>query len=389
MRIGFVSSYPPMECGIGTYTDYLNVALRELENETFVISQFGAQGDRVFPIFKAHAPSFAADVYSTSINMTPDLMHIQHEYGLYGSQRGVEVIELILRYRLSGVPVVTTLHTVYTELKEEERVILKHVLDESSAVIVHEQFQRDTLLRYFGDMRRIEEKVRVIEHGVREVGPVPDAKEKLGLSGKKVILLCGYFRPTKGFHKIVEVFPKIAEQDPDAVLVVAGKTRNVEYDEYRRSFFRQMNESPFVDRIEILRGQFPQHTFDTIISAADVVVLPYEVGAQSGMMAQCFASGVPVVTSDLLAFRLLIERSGGGLLCGKDEDYVEMILKAINDRDLAEKMRANIRRYVAEKAGWSRIAQQHIDVYHDVVTVPYGKARYVYFHEDASGAGGS
>ena len=158
MRIGFVSSYPPIECGIGTYTAYLNEALRNLENETFVISQLGAQGDGVFPIFKSHAPSFATDVYTTSVNMTPDVMHIQHEYGLYGSQRGVEVIELILRYRLTRIPVVITLHTVYTELTADEQIILKHVLDECSAVIVHEQFQRETLLRYFGHMRRIDEK---------------------------------------------------------------------------------------------------------------------------------------------------------------------------------------------------------------------------------------
>jgi len=193
--------------------------------------------------------------------------------------------------------------------------------------------------------------------------------------------LCGYFRPTKGFHKIVEIFPQIAEQNKNAVLLVAGKTRNVEYDDYRRQFFRQLNESPCVDQIEILRGQFPQHTFDTIISAADVVVLPYEVGAQSGMMAQCFAAGVPVVASDLPAFRIIIERSGGGLVCEKDEDYAETILRVLNDRELTDKMKMTTRKYVSEQAGWSQIARRHIDVYHGGVTVPYGKARYVYFPE--------
>jgi 1,2-diacylglycerol 3-alpha-glucosyltransferase len=62
--------------------------------------------------------------------MTPDLMHIQHEYGLYGAQSGVAVLELILRYRLAGIPVAITLHTVYQELKHDEQLILKHIMED-------------------------------------------------------------------------------------------------------------------------------------------------------------------------------------------------------------------------------------------------------------------
>jgi len=208
---------------------------------------------------------------------------------------------------------------------------------------------------------------------------VPEAKEKLQLKGKKVILLCGYFRPTKGFHKIVDAFEEICKRDSDVILVIAGKNRSVEFDDYRRELYQKLNESPVLDRIRVFRGQFPQYTFDTLISAADVVVLPYEAGAQSGIMAQCFANHVPVITSDLKAFKLAIERSGGGLTCQRDEDYVETILKLLNDPELHASLRANIQRYIAENAGWSKIAQEHIAVYHKVTDVPYGKARYVYF----------
>ena len=382
MRIGFLSTYPPIECGIGTYTEYLRGALRDSGNEVFVISQYGAQGESVFPMFQAGSLSFAADVFTTSTRMTPDLMHIQHEYGLYGTQKGVGVIELILRYRLAGVPVVTTLHTVYETLTREEEIILKHILDEGSATIVHEAFQKETLVNHFKDkLPGISEKIHVIEHGVRELPPIADAKRKLDLEGKKVILLCGYFRPSKGFHKIIDIFPKICEQEKDAVLVVAGKTRNIEFDDYRRELFNKLNNSPVADRITILRGQFPQYTFDTIIAAADVVVLPYEVGAQSGMMAQCFAQGVPVVTSGLEAFHLLVDRSGGGLVADTDADYEKHILKILRDEKLNSQLRKNIGNYIGEKAGWSNIAAQHRKVYDEIITTPYGKAKYVYFPE--------
>ena len=386
MRIGFVSTYPPIECGIATYTQYLHSALRNIGNETFVMSQYGAQGDHVFPVFRSGGRAFATDVFATSTKMTPDLIHIQHEYGLYGEQRGVGVIDLILRYRLAGIPVVITLHTVGETLKPDEHLILKHIFDETSAVIVHEDFQRETLLRYFGEMKHAANKIHVIEHGIRQTSPIPDAKRKLDLEGKKVILLCGYFRPSKGFHKIVDIFPRIAEQEPDAILVVAGKTRTIEFDEYRRDFFKKLNESPAADRITILRGQFPEYTFDTIVSAADVVVLPYALGAQSGILSQCFAHGVPVVTSALPAFQRMISHSHGGLVAEKDEDYARLILELLRREDLRAELQSNIRNYVGQ-ASWTQIAEKHLEVYRSLITTPYGKARYVYFPEPDDGDG--
>lgn len=377
MRIGFVSTYPPIECGIATYTQSLNNALRKLQNETFVMSQFGAEGEDVFALYRPESPTFAADVFSISIRMTPDVMHIQHEYGLYGSQKGVEIIELMLRYRLAGIPVVTTLHTVPAQLDQQEQIILKNLVDDSSALIVHEGFQRDTLEKHFGSG----EKIHVIEHGVRELDPIADAKTKLEVIGKKVILLCGYFRRSKGFHKVLDCFPQICEQQANALLVMAGKNRSIEFADYQRELFTRLHESPVVDRILFLRGQFPQYTFDTIVSAADVVVLPYETGAQSGILCQCFALGRPVVVSNLPAFNAAIERSGGGLICERDEDYASCILRVLNDDALRQQLQSNIKRYVEQKAGWSHIARQHVSVYHSVVTAPYGKGRYVYFPE--------
>ena len=378
MRIGFVSTYPPIECGIATYTSYLNAALKKIGNETFVVSPLGAQGEGVFPVYRPESTSMSTQIYDISAEFTPDIIHIQHEYGLYGPQRGVQVIGLIVRYKLVGIPVVTTLHTVQEKLDHVEQTLLSLIVSESSAVIVHEQLQKDTLVKHFGQ----EEKIHVIYHGVRNVEGIKDAKKKVGIEGRKVVLLCGYFRPTKGFIKIVKLMPEICKQADDIVLLVAGKSRGLEYQEYQREFYEAINNSPVNDRIKVLRGQFPQHTFDTIVSASDVVVLPYEKGAQSGIMAQCFAFQKPVVTSNLLAFRKLIKRSNSGLICKSNKEYIQNIIKILRDDDLCRTLQNNIKEYVKNHSSWAIIAQQHIKVYHSLVRIPYGRAKYVYWEEE-------
>ena len=377
MRIGFISTYPPIECGIGTYTSYLNEELRRQHNETFVISQVGAGGVKVFPIYWPESISIAAQIFNISAKMTPDIIHIQHEFGLYGSQWGVQVIELILRYELSGVPVVTTLHTVYEDDISQKKTILRLIISESSAVIVHEEYQKEILLKDFGQEH--EDKIHIIHHGVRRVSNIKGAKAKLELEGKKIILLCGYFRPTKGFHRVVKLFPQICKRSLDAVLLIAGKSRGLEFLDYQREFFESINKSICNDKIIVLRGQFPQKTFDTILSSSDVVVLPYERSGPSGILAQCYAFNKPVVTTDLLPLRLSIERSKGGFIANTDQEFVENIVKLISNDKLSQQFRNNIKSYIKKDVGWDNVAKSHIKMYQSVVRVPYVRARHVFW----------
>ncbi len=386
MRIGYLASFPPIENGIATYTRYLEEAIGHHQVETFVVAPHGAQGANVFPTYAPGSGDFAPAVYAMFTQLTPDIVHIQHDRDQYGPSWGMEVVDLVLRLRLVKVPVVVTLHDIYESLNPAEHLVLRHLLAECSGVIVHEAFQRDTLERELGP--EIAAKVTVLDHGIREVKPVRDAKRKLGLNpADNVVLMCGYLRPAKGFHKALDFFGEVLEAHPATVLVLAAKQQSIEHDHYRQDLLEQIEASPLAPHIQVLNGQFPQHTFDTMLSAADVVVLPYDEGAQSGVLAQAIAFKRPLVTSQLPAFSSVTRRSGTGVSCLED-DYGAAIKRVLSSKALANGFAAAADTYVRRRGGWSVVARRHLELYGSVISEHAGLGRPVHVSGETSPVSG-
>lgn len=376
MRIAMISTYPPIECGIATYAENLCNGLSREKDEIVIISQQGANGEGVFPVYNAADDNIASEIFTMLCKLTPDVVHIQHEFGLYGEQHGIQVNELILRLRMVDMPVVVTLHTVRTPMPRADQIILKNIVQDSTLVVVHEKLQKDILEEVFGRTGNI----RVIPHGIRDMKAVPGARKLLELEGRKTALLAGYFRPTKKFERILRIWPEVVGKCPEALLIFSGKMRNIEFSDYYTRLMEQVENSSVKDHILVLRGQFPQHTFDTIISAADCLLLPYEAGAQSGILSNAAAFHVPVVTSDLESFAQWNEESGGGLTACSDNDYVEHICRILDDKALHHKLQKNIKNYVKPML-WEAVALRHHELYEEIDRKPNGSSRYFYVPE--------
>ncbi len=375
MRIGIVSSYIPIECGIATYTSYLITELKkqDLNNEVYIISQHGGKGERVHPVFNADDPDLSARIFERMLKLTPDICHIQHEFGLFGKDFGVNIIPLFYRLKFAGISIVTTLHTIYPNFNQSHKLIIRTICELSNAIIVHEDFQKESILKNIGRFNNI----YVIPHGVREVKLISEAKKKLQIENKKAILICGYFRPTKCFEKVIKIFPDIVAHIPEAVLIVAGKLRSQEHTSYRDYLFKLIETSPSSDRILLLRGQFPQEVFDIILSSADVAVLPYKHGAQSGVLAHCIAFRRPIVASNLPVFEKWVNTYKLGFVTDDDDEYAANIVNILKDNNLAKEMSNNARKLIKEKLSWEIVTKKTIDIYHKIVRDPYGKAKYL------------
>jgi len=370
MRIGIISTYPPTQCGIATYSSYLvsELEAKKSSNKVHVVNPYGKGEEHAFSVSNFDGLALSEQVFNAMARFQPDVVHVQHEYGLYGPNQGIAIIPLLYRFRVAGIPVVVTLHTVYESFSKYEKLVVEAICRIADAVIVHEDYQRESIARALSSFEHID----VVPHGARTVEAVPDAKDRLGMTGKKTVLLCGYFRPKKRFDRIVSIFPRIVERVPSAELVVAGGARLPEKSEYSHRLLRLINASASRDRIRILKGPFTQEVFDSIFSAADMVVLPYEIGSQSGILAHCLAFGKPVVLSPLPSFQAMIDKVNCGFIAHSDQDFVDHIVEIISRPRLAESLSRNAKDYVKRKLSWRIAAEKHIEIYRRIVRIPRG-----------------
>jgi len=133
--------------------------------------------------------------------------------------------------------------------------------------------------------------------------------------------------------------------------------------------------------IEVFRGKFPQKTLDTILSAADILILPYTAGAQSGIMAHAMTFGKPVVTSNLPEFVDTLERSKAGFYAQTDDEYVDRIVTLLTDTEVYKKFSQNALTYVKEIISWDIVAHQTLNVYKQFDRERECKTRYVFAGE--------
>src|ERR1700719_3056310 len=161
-RFGFVSSFPPTQCGLATFTAALRDALlHSTTDEGWVVRLVDAPAPR--PGDEVVAQLVADDSASlrraaAQLNLC-DVAIMQHEYGIYGGADGSEILHLLDQVR---VPCVVVLHTVLTQPTPHQRQVLEAVMAKADAVVAMTATARERLAAgYAVDMK----KVCVIAHG--------------------------------------------------------------------------------------------------------------------------------------------------------------------------------------------------------------------------------
>ncbi|MGZ4933699.1 MAG: glycosyltransferase [Halobacteriota archaeon] len=206
LRICFVTTYPPRFDGIAMYSHELIGAITQRGHSVSIICNpdrsVGGHADQenVFPVMNPEKVGWFRDVFNVIMKLDPDVVHIQHEYGLYDidGKLSTDLLDLLIGLNLQQISTVMTYHSVYRTLSDKERLFMNISLQLIDVGVVHEELQKIFLPVNLG---WVPQNVKVIAHGaeVIEAGGAPDqleAKRKYGLEGKEVVMCLGWWERT-------------------------------------------------------------------------------------------------------------------------------------------------------------------------------------------------
>lgn len=418
MKILVVSGeYPPMNGGVGRYTKNLVHAIAKKPNVevSVAIGGGGGEGGSATALITSD-PSPDRNNVTVYHNVVrkgdkrnserilqivsetkPDVVNIQYERGLYEIDttirhtfwRLMHGSTLDRFYKMSPVPTVSTLHTVFPQdeyyayireraTRKEGRfgflpqplraAIRRWVMKQRYDLLLQVVSQSDGVI---SPARTLQEVVRggtVIYHGAEPAielsslsSRINDKKEfrkEFGLPLDKMLLLAfGYAGSYKGFDVLAKL------RLPFGWCLVVKQTKHERGIEKPIELGGGKNEG-VNNVISLNLGYLDDTKMSKLFFACDAIIFPYKIVSISGVMFDALAHGLPFIASDLRFFKEFAEM-GLGIVCKRNTQSFERSISTLALEYNEYKTRVEQFR---SKLQWSNVANKHLEFFSGLIS---------------------
>lgn len=363
--VAFVSTYPPAVCGLATFTASLRAALARIRGSDRGLGIVALDEDGLGPpeggaVVAAMDPGDPWSVRSAAERVAGyDVVVLQHEYGIWGPDMGVAVLDFVNRL---DNRLITTLHTLLTDPTPMQRRIVESLLRSSSVTVVPTRGARRQLLRDYSIDPRT---VAVVPHGTRQPRHAGSVFVRLGDSGGPRLLTWGLIGPGKGIETALEAVAAIRQAHPDVIYTIAGRTHPKvlahEGEAYRRRLETMARDLGIEANVEFIDKYMPTEDLDVLLLGTDMVLLPYDSTEQmvSGVLVEAVSAHVPVVAT---GFPHAKELAGVGAVVTtphRDPRSMARAVSGLLDSPHARNEVIGAQRMVAAELDWDVVARAY------------------------------
>jgi glycosyltransferase involved in cell wall biosynthesis len=368
-----LTTFPPRQCGIATYSQDLITALNDHYVDSFSIKicaienkneQHTYTDTNVKYVLNTSDPESYADL-AKAINEDDNLkiVLIQHEFGL--------VHETVNHFNsfIDAVqkPLSVVFHTVLPNPNEEFKANVQHILNRADSLIVMTHNAADILVRdYIVDR----EKIAVIAHGTHLVSHGRDAelKRKHGYEGRQILSTFGLLSSGKSIETTLDALPNVVKNNPDVLFLIIGKTHPTvalqEGEVYREFLTQKIEDLGLQNNVQFINKYVALDELLEYLQLTDIYIFSSKDPNQavSGTFSYALSCGCPIISTPIPhAVEVLAGDTGLIFDFGNSEQLTNAINTLLSDPVLREKMILNGLHKIVHTA-WENSAVSHAKV---------------------------
>jgi glycosyltransferase involved in cell wall biosynthesis len=250
--------------------------------------------------------------------------------------------------------VISTVHSSRVRSNEDRELIRQLTPSMDQLVAVSRSIERK-----IADEHRTGAPVRLIYNGVDlqrydHQAPCTPFGDQFGLEpGSRIVGVVARLEPEKGHQTLIEAWPHVLREVPDAYLLIVGEGS-------RRDFLEQWASAHKVGHRVIFTGR--RDDIPAVTAALDVAVLPSWREAQGLSILEAMALSRPVVASDVGGIPEMVEDGVTGLLVEPRDPIgvADAVTRLLDDETLRRRLgRRAAETAAARAAGTEIVARLH------------------------------
>lgn len=308
-EILFITSYPPRECGIATYSKDLITALNNKFYQSFTTNICAIESDNEqhdyaddvkYVLNTTDSDSFIELENFINDDTNLKLIVVQHEFGLF-KQSENDLLKLLTEI---NKPVIVVFHTVLPNPNSILKLKVQQIVDCSNSIVVMTNSSANILIK---DYHVAEENIIVIPHGTHLVSHSDKAllKEKYHLEGRKILSTFGLLSSGKSIETTLDAMPNIIKKNPDVLFLIIGKTHpsviKNEGEKYRNMLIDKVASLQLERHVSFINYFLPLPDLLEYLQLTDIYLFtskdPYQ--AVSGTFSYALSCGCTVVSTPI------------------------------------------------------------------------------------------
>lgn len=368
-EILFITTYPPRECGIATYSQDLIKALNNKFQNSFKIkicplesnNEQHTYTDAIKYILNTDHPNAfinLADQINANTNL--QMVLIQHEFGLFKNN------EADLRHFIKTLqkPAIIVFHTVLPRPNKSLKANIQGIAREVHSIIVMTNSAAALLVKDYGIAI---DKITIIQHGTHLV-PHSDKEElkiKYQLEGKKILSTFGLLSSGKSIETTLEALPRIVKKNKDVVFLIIGKTHpsvvKEEGEKYRLMLQAKIEDLQLQEHVQFINRFLPLADLLEYLQLTDIYLFTSKDPNQavSGTFSYAISCGCPIISTPIPHACEVLKNEVGIII---DFDNPKQLAEKTNMLLLDEPLRKNMGSngiHIIAPTAWENAAIAH------------------------------